>query len=101
MYSKTLPSYSIDIILFPTKKLLTGGNKSMSSMLSVKVIKLGHGGKELEVAPNTTVEGAIQIAGYSEGLSSQSVTVNGNGAFLTNPLNDGDIIAIAGKVQGG
>lgn len=67
--------------------------------MKVRVLKLGHSAKEVEVAAGTTVEEALDQSGME--TDGYSVTLNGVGAMLSAQLHEGDVIALTPKVEGG
>jgi len=67
--------------------------------MKVRVLKLGHAAKEVEVGAGTTVEEALQASGMEQ--DGYSVTVNGVGANLSASTREGDVIALVPKVEGG
>ena len=67
--------------------------------MKVRVLKLGHAAKEVEVGSGTTVEEALEASGMAQ--DGYSVTVNGVGANLSASAREGDVIALVPKVEGG
>ena len=67
--------------------------------MKVRVLKLGHSAREVEIAAGATVEEALKSARME--TDGYSVTVNGVGAMLTAQVREGDVITLAPKVEGG
>ena len=67
--------------------------------MKIRLLKLGHSAKEVEVAAGATVEEALEASGMEE--EGYSVTVNGVGAMLSGQLHENDVIALVPKVEGG
>jgi len=67
--------------------------------MKIRVLKLGHSAKEVEVGSGATVEEGLSASKVeTEGYS---ITVNGVGANLSASLREGDVIALVPKVEGG
>jgi len=67
--------------------------------MKVRVLKLGHSAKEVEAAAGSTVEDVLESSGLE--TEDYSVTVNGVGAMLSAGLQEGDVVALVPKVEGG
>jgi len=67
--------------------------------MKIRLLKLGHAAKEVEVPAGATVEEAIR-ASLME-TNGYSITCNGTGAMLSSPVHEGDVIALVPKVEGG
>ena len=67
--------------------------------MKVRVMKLGHSAKEVEVGAGSTVEEGLTASGMEQ--EGYSVTVNGVGANLSAQMREGDVIALVPKVEGG
>lgn len=67
--------------------------------MKVRVLKLGHSAKEVEAAAGATVDDVIEASGME--TEDYSVTVNGVGAMLSASIQEGDVIALVPKVEGG
>ncbi len=68
--------------------------------MKVKVLCLGRAAKEIEVSDGTTVEQAIQQAGFPKD-SSYTRHVNGSPAFDTDILQEGNVLTMVPQVKGG
>ncbi len=68
--------------------------------MKVRVLKLGHSAKEIDVPAGTTVEDALEQSKLDQ-EEGYSVTVNGVGANLSAQIREGDVIALTPKVEGG
>lgn len=67
--------------------------------MKVRLLKLGHAAKEVDVPAGSSVEEAIKASGFdTEGFS---ISCNGSGAMLSSPVHEGDVIALVMKVEGG
>jgi sulfur carrier protein ThiS len=67
--------------------------------MKVRIMKLGYGAKEVDVAAGSTVEEIVENSGLAE--VGYSVTLNGSGAMLSAQPGEGDVIALVPKVEGG
>lgn len=70
----------------------------------VKVLKLGSAEKTVRVVPGTTIEGAIDFAGYSEDIESGEYTLTFRGVQTQNlnqEVQANDSIILSAKVKGG
>ncbi len=67
--------------------------------MKVRLMKLGHSAKEVEVGAGSTVEDVMETGGMDS--DGHSVTLNGVGAMLSGPVQEGDVIALVPKVEGG
>jgi sulfur carrier protein ThiS len=68
--------------------------------MKVKVLCLGRSAKEIEINDGTTVEQAIQQAGFPKD-SSYTRHVNGSPAFDTDILQEGSVLTMVPQVKGG
>ncbi len=68
--------------------------------MKVKVLCLGRAAKEIEASEGTTVEQAIQQAGFPKD-SSYTRHVNGSPAFDTDVLTEGSVLTMVPQVKGG
>jgi len=68
--------------------------------MKIKVLCLGRSAKEIEVGEGTTVETAIQQAGFPKD-SSFTRHVNGSPAFDSDILQDGSVLTLVPQVKGG
>ena len=68
--------------------------------MKVKVLCLGRAAKEIEVSEGTTVEAAIQQAGFPKD-SSYTRHVNGSPAFDSDVLTEGSVLTLVPQVKGG
>ena len=67
--------------------------------MKIKLLKLGHSARELDVPAGSTLGEAL---GQAElGHSGHSLAINGLGAGLTTALSDGDVLTLIPKVEGG
>ena len=69
-------------------------------MPKVKILCLGRSAKEIEIGDGTTVEQAIQQAGFPKD-SSYTRHVNGSPAFDTDILPEGAVLTLVPQVKGG
>ena len=68
--------------------------------MKVKVLCLGRSAKEIEVGEGTTVETAIQQAGFPKD-SNYSRHLNGSPCFDTDILVEGAVLTLVPQVKGG
>jgi sulfur carrier protein ThiS len=68
--------------------------------MKVKVLCLGRSAKEIEINDGTTVEQAIQQAGFPKD-SSYTRHLNGSPCFDTDILPDGAVLTLVPQVKGG
>ncbi len=68
--------------------------------MKIKVLCLGRAAKEIECGPETTVEQAIQQAGFPKD-SSYTRHVNGSPAFDSDILPEGAVLTLVPQVKGG
>jgi sulfur carrier protein ThiS len=68
--------------------------------VKVKVLCLGRAAKEIEIGEGTTVEQAIQQAGFPKD-SSYTRHVNGSPAFDSDVLTEGSVLTLVPQVKGG
>jgi sulfur carrier protein ThiS len=68
--------------------------------MKVKVLCLGRAAKEIEIGEGTTVEQAIQQAGFPKD-SSYTRHVNGSPAFDSDILQEGCVLTLVPQVKGG
>lgn len=68
--------------------------------MRVKVLCLGRSAKEIEVPENTTVEAAIQQAGFPKD-SSYTRHLNGSPCFDSDIVVDGAVLTLVPQVKGG
>ena len=68
--------------------------------MRIKVLKLGHSTQELHnIEPGATVGQVIEEAAFS--TSGYSLSLNGLGVAIDAAVNDGDIVTLVPKVEGG
>lgn len=67
--------------------------------MNIKILRLGHSARHVEVAAGTTIAEALA----QEDLPTQgyAISVNGLGASTTTALSDGDVVTLVPKVEGG
>lgn len=68
--------------------------------IQVKVGQIGHRTVELTLAEGAVIEEALDAAGFSGGAGSR-IRLNGETAELDTVLESGDLVTVAGKVEGG
>ncbi|HEY3295676.1 MAG TPA: MoaD/ThiS family protein [bacterium] len=68
--------------------------------MKVKVLCLGRSANEIQIEEGTTVEAAIQQAGFPKD-SSYTRHVNGSPAFDSDVLTDGSVLTLVPQVKGG
>lgn len=68
--------------------------------MRVKVLCLGRSAKEIEIGVGSTVEEAIQQAGFPKD-SSYSRHLNGSPCFDTDVVVDGAVLTLVPQVKGG
>ncbi len=68
--------------------------------MKCKILCLGRSAKELTLEEGTTVEAAIQQAGFPKD-SSYTRHVNGSPAFDTDVLTEGSVLTLVPQVKGG
>lgn len=69
-------------------------------MPKIKVLCLGRSAKEIDIGENTTVEQAIQQAGFPKD-SSYTRHVNGSPAFDSDVVVEGSVLTLVPQVKGG
>ncbi len=68
--------------------------------MRVKVLCLGRSAKEIDVSEGSTVEAAIQQAGFPKD-SSYTRHLNGSPCFDTDVVVDGAVLTLVPQVKGG
>ena len=68
--------------------------------MRVKVLCLGRSAKEIEISDGTTVEQAIQQAGFPKD-SSYTRHLNGSPCFDSDILPEGAVLTLVPQVKGG
>jgi len=71
----------------------------MEVRMRIKLLRLGHSARHLDLEDGATVQTAIDQAGIE--VSGHSLSVNGLGAGTDTSLTDQDVLVISPKVQGG
>jgi molybdopterin converting factor small subunit len=67
--------------------------------MKVKVLKLGEAATEVDLPAGSNVGDAISAAKYSD--AGHTRTLNGQVVFDSTKINDGDVVTLAPKVEGG
>ena len=67
--------------------------------MKIKVLKLGSSAHEIEANPGSTVQEVTDKGGVA--IGGHSISVNGLGAGPSTALNEGDIVTLVPKVEGG
>ncbi|MCP3685684.1 MAG: hypothetical protein GY861_23810 [bacterium] len=67
--------------------------------MRIKVLKLGEAAKEVEVTDGSTVNDVIQQSNFRR--EHQTIMLNGQPAFETAAVSEGDIITMNPSVKGG
>jgi hypothetical protein len=67
--------------------------------MRIKLLRLGHSARPLDLDDGATVQTAIDQAGIE--VYGHSISVNGLGAGTDTSLADQDVLVISPKVQGG
>lgn len=67
--------------------------------MKVQILNLGRSKSEVDVAPGTTVQDALEKAGVS--ADGRKISVNGINGSSSHELNQGDVITLQPKVEGG
>lgn len=67
--------------------------------MKIKVLKLGESAKEIDVPAGSTVGDAIKSAEYDGYGHTRSL--NGQAVFDTAHVNDGDVLTLSPKIEGG
>ena len=67
--------------------------------MKLKVLKLGEAATEVEVPAGSTVADVIAASSYSD--AGYTRTLNGQMVFDSTKVNDGDVVTLAPKVEGG
>jgi len=67
--------------------------------MRIKVLKLGEAAKEVEVTDGSTVNDVIQQSNFRR--EHQTIMLNGQPAFETAQVSEGDIITMNPSVKGG
>jgi sulfur carrier protein ThiS len=68
--------------------------------MRAKVLCLGRSAKEIEIGEGTTVEQAIQQAGFPKD-STYTRHVNGSPAFDSDILQEGAVLVLTPQIKGG
>ncbi len=67
--------------------------------MQIKLLKLGHSARVLDIPAGSTIGDAL---GQSEiAHEGHTIAINGLGAETTTALNDGDVLTLVPKVEGG
>jgi sulfur carrier protein ThiS len=67
--------------------------------MHIRLLKLGHSARIIDFPAGSTIGDALKEADLaSEG---HSIAINGLGASMTTALNDGDVLTLVPKVEGG
>lgn len=67
--------------------------------MKIKILKLGESATESDVPAGSTVADAIKAAGFES--TGYTRTLNGHPVFDSARINEGDIITLNPKVEGG
>lgn len=67
--------------------------------MKVKVLKLGEAATEVDVSTGSNVGDVISASKYSD--AGYTRTLNGQMVFDSTKVNDGDVVTLAPKVEGG
>ena len=67
--------------------------------MRIKLLRLGHSARPLELEDGATVQSAIDEAGLEVG--GHAISVNGIGAGTNTSLADQDVLVLSPKVMGG
>ena len=67
--------------------------------MKIKVLKLGESAKEIDVPAGSTVGDAIKTAEYDGYGHTRSL--NGQPVFDTAHVNEGDVLTLSPKIEGG
>ncbi len=67
--------------------------------MKIKILKLGEAATEVDVPAGASVADAIAASQY--GSAGYTRTLNGQMVFDSTKVNDGDVITLAPKVEGG
>ncbi|MCP3684245.1 MAG: MoaD/ThiS family protein [bacterium] len=67
--------------------------------MRIKILKLGEAAKEVEVTDGSTVNDVIQQSNFRR--EHQTIMLNGQPAFETATVSEGDIITMNPSVKGG
>lgn len=78
----------------------TARRTTRSGEIFVKVARTGGRVQEVSLDADKTVAAALDASGVSY-TSTDRIRVNGTSAKETTTLRDGDIVTVAGKIQGG
>jgi len=73
--------------------------KKEERQMRIKLLRLGHSARRLDLEDGATVRTAIEEAGIE--VAGHSISVNGLGAGTDTSLADQDVLVISPKVQGG
>lgn len=76
---------------------MEGNGERMS--IKVRLVQLGRGVIDCEVAAGSTVHGVLSSNGVP--LEGMEVRVNGSGAELGRALSEGDLITVVPLIKGG
>ncbi len=67
--------------------------------MKIKVLKLGESATEVDVPAGSSVADVISASKFSEGGYTR--TLNGQIVFDSTKVNDGDVVTLNPKVEGG
>jgi sulfur carrier protein ThiS len=67
--------------------------------MQIKVLKLGHSTRHIDVPAGSTVSEALKEAEL--GFQGYSLTLNGLGVGAETQVSEGDIVTLVPKVEGG
>lgn len=86
-----------DVVSYqPNKKM-----RSATSTITVEINGYGEAPRDLVIAEDSTLRDALTKAGIRDLSASEKVWVNGKEASTLDLLDDGDVIQIVGKKEGG
>ena len=67
--------------------------------MQIKLLRLGHSTRILDIPAGSTIGDAISEAGMA--TEGHSLSLNGLGAALNASLSDGDVVVVTPKIEGG
>ena len=67
--------------------------------MQIKLLKLGHSVRVLDIPAGSTIGDALGVSELAH--EGHTIAINGLGAATTTALNDGDVLTLVPKVEGG
>ena len=67
--------------------------------MQIKLLKLGHSARVLDIPAGSNIGDALDVSELA--YEGHTIAINGLGAATTTSLNDGDVLTLVPKVEGG